>query len=380
MIWKKYTIHTTEEAEDLVSAALYELGITSVEIEDKRPASEAEMMGLFGDVVPEMPEDDHLAQISFYLECPGDEAGTEAAAGDAAAGDEAAGDAAEEESAEAAHAEILNQVRASLKEMRSYADIGEGTITTSRTQEEDWVNNWKQYFHQFRVDDLLIVPSWEEPELQTDGAADQTASAGSDAAGGVKHLLRIDPGTAFGTGKHETTQLAIRALRKYLKSGDRVLDIGTGSGILGIIALKEGASEVFGTDIDPQVIPAIEDNLERNGMTGCAFNYVIGNIVDDPDTQAAVGRAAYGRAAFGPGVCGSESAGFDICVSNIIAEILTGITPQAARFLKKGGLFLTSGILTGHEQLVYDAMAQAGMTVIETARQGDWFMIAARSY
>ena len=335
MIWKKYTIHTTSDAEDLVSAALYDLGITSVEIEDKRPASKEELMGLFGDVVPEMPKDDHLAQISFYLE-------------DTENKGNVSGRASCDEGADS-HEAILARVREALDEMRPYADIGEGRITVSETEEEDWINNWKQYFHQFRIDDMLIVPSWEEPDF---GCED------------VERILRIDPGTAFGTGKHETTQLAIRALRKYMKTGDKVLDIGTGSGILGIIALMDGAAEVVGTDIDPQVTPAIADNLARNQLTDDHFGHVIGNVIDDPSTQEAVRLAA--------------PDGYDICVSNIIAEILSDITPVAARYLKKGGYFLTSGILSGHEQLVYDAMAAAGLTVIETQKMGDWFMIAAR--
>ena len=326
MTWKKYTIHINSDAEDLVCAALYDLGITSVEIEDKQPASQSELMGLFGDVVPEMPEDDHLAQILFYLE--------EAAAGEAAEPDRS-------------HEAVLEKVRAALDELRAFGDIGEGRITTDTTEEEDWVNNWKQYFHQFRIDDLLIVPSWEEPDFGCEE---------------VEKILHIDPGTAFGTGKHETTQLAMRALRKYIKPGDKILDIGTGSGILGILALMDGAESVFGTDIDPQVLPAVEENLERNGLKDAPFTCLIGNIVDDPEVQETV-RAA------GP---------YDICVSNIIAEILTGVTPQAAVCLKDGGLFLTSGILTGHEHLVYDAMEKAGFTVIETNRMGDWFMIAAR--
>ena len=330
MTWKKYTIHINSDAEDIVCAALCDLGITSVEIEDKKPASESELMGLFGEVVPEMPKDDHLARVSFYLE---------EADGDSCGGQEnmPADD----------HEELLAKVRAALDELRAFSDIGEGRITTDVTEEEDWVNNWKKYFHQFRIDDLLIVPSWEEPDFGCEE---------------VEKILHIDPGTAFGTGKHETTQLAVRALRKYIKPGDKILDIGTGSGILGILALMDGAKSVFGTDIDPQVLPAVEENLERNGLADAPFTCLIGNIVDDPETQKAVGEA-------GP---------YDICVSNIIAEILTGVTPEAEKCLKKGGLFLTSGILTGHEHLVYEAMEKAGFEVIETNRMGDWFMIAAK--
>ncbi|MDO4478194.1 MAG: 50S ribosomal protein L11 methyltransferase [Lachnospiraceae bacterium] len=318
MQWIKYTIHTTEEAEDLVTDALSVLGYDSVEIEDKAPISFEEQTGLFGDVVPEMPEDDHLADISFYTE---DTEDTET---------------------------VIAKVTAALEGLREFIDIGEGTIVTSVTEDEDWVNNWKQYFHQFTVDDILIIPSWEEVEPENDAAM----------------VLRIDPGTAFGTGKHDTTQLAIRALRKYIKAGDAVLDIGTGSGILGIVALKSGAGKVFGTDIDTNILTAIEDNFRKNDIDPVTFPYVIGNIIDDEDTKAAARMIS--------------PEGYDICTANIIAEILKDITPAAFEQLKPGGIFITSGILDGHEGVLEEALEKAGMAIVERTRMGDWYSYVAR--
>ena len=314
MEWIKYTINTTADAEELITASLNEIGISGVEIEDKRPVDAAANAGLFGEVIPEMPEDDQLARISFYL------------------------DYAEDQEA------VLSRVRESLEELRAFADIGSGTISRSVTKDEDWINNWKQYFHQFYVDDILIVPSWE------------AAEGGENAA----MVLSIDPGTAFGTGKHETTRLAIRALRHYLNKGDRILDIGTGSGILGIVALKEGAGHVFGTDIDDNVTEAIRENLEKNDIDPRDFEFVIGNIISDKATQEKAGE------------------GYDIVVSNIIAEILVDITKQAYRTLKDGGLYLTSGILKGHEDIVYRALADEGFEVLGCEALGDWLSIAAR--
>ncbi|MBQ0059699.1 MAG: 50S ribosomal protein L11 methyltransferase [Lachnospiraceae bacterium] len=327
MEWIKYTIHTTEEAEDLVTATLAELGIYSVEIEDKAPIPEEQNTGLFGEVVPEMPEDDHLADISFYMEADAD--------------------------AES----VIANVAANLNALRDLADIGDCTITTSMTAEEDWINNWKQYFHQFYVEDILIVPTWEDQEAEPAEEDKEPAM-----------VLRIDPGTAFGTGKHETTQLAIKGIRRYLKDGDTMLDIGTGSGILGIIALKTGASRVYGTDIDPQVIPAIADNLEKNDVDPANFPYVIGNVVDEAEAQAAVENdPAY-----------NDGQGYDIVVANIIAEILFDITPVAVRYLKKGGVYITSGILEGHQHIVYEAMEKAGLTILEDNQMGEWHGIVAR--
>lgn len=318
MQWIKYTIHTLEETEDLVIEALNGLGYDSVEIEDKAPISFEEQTGLFGEVVPEMPEDDHQAYISFYTD--------------------------DSEDSET----VAARVREALNALRLFTDIGEGSVAVSATADEDWVNNWKQYFHQFMVDDILIIPTWEETEPENKAAL----------------TLRIDPGTAFGTGKHETTQLAIRALRKYVKSGDKVLDIGTGSGILGIIALKSGAASVFGTDIDDNIIPAIQDNFEKNDIDAKDFPYIIGNIIDDEETVKKAQEAA--------------TEGYDICTANIIAEILKDITPAAFKQLKKGGIFITSGILKGHEGILEEALKENHMSIVEVNTMGDWLSYVAR--
>ena len=316
MEWKRFTIHTTEEAEEPVTALLAELGIEAVEVTDKRPFSAEESGGLYGDVVPEMPEDDHLAELSFYMEKDAD------------------------------CDSLLKELRSRLEALRNTMDIGSGRIEESVTREEDWINNWKDYFNSFRVDDILIRPSWESDKTE---------------AGDAAMVLEIDPGTAFGTGAHESTQLAIRALRKYLKSGDSFLDIGTGSGILGIIALKSGASEVFGTDLDPNTLPAIEENLEANGLSDSHFVRVLGNIADDPAVQEAAGFAHY-----------------DVVAANIIAEILSEITPRVPAHLKEGGYYITSGILEGHEDIVIDAAEKAGLRVTEINRLGEWMSIVFR--
>ncbi|MDO4619892.1 MAG: 50S ribosomal protein L11 methyltransferase [Lachnospiraceae bacterium] len=317
MEWNKYTIHTTEEAEDMVSGMLAELGFEGIEIEDKRPMTAEESGGMFGDVVPDFGPDDHLADISFYADKDEDSS------------------------------EIIRKVEEALEELRSFMEIGEGTISLSETAEEEWINNWKEYFHSFRIDDILIEPTWEKGSAQEKDAA---------------MVLHIDPGTAFGTGAHESTQLAIRSLRKYLKEGDRFLDVGTGSGILGIVALKSGASHVFGTDLDENTLPAISDNLLENDIREEDFERVLGNIADDPATQEKAGFGIY-----------------DVACANIIAEILTEITPQIPAHLKKGGYYITSGILQEKEHLVIDAAEKAGMQVVEIMHQGEWSGITFRN-
>ena len=320
MEWMKYTINTTEEAEDLVCSMLNDFGIMNVEIEDKAPVSPGENGGYFGDVVPDLGFDDHTAKVSFYQEIP-------------------------EDDPEFDEDEILRKVGRGLLDLQNMGvKIGSAQIDISTTAQEDWANNWKQYFHQFMVDDILIIPSWEDVEPE------QEASM----------VLRIDPGIAFGTGKHESTQLAIRGLRKYLKDGMRVLDIGTGSGILGIVALKSGAGYVLGTDLDVNTLEAIGENIEKNGVDPESFAYVIGNIQDDPAIQEYAGGD------------------YDIVVADIIAEILAGITPVVPNHLKKGGIYITSGILITHAQVVRDAMTAAGFTIIEENEMGEWESIVAR--
>ena len=344
MKWRKYTIHTTAEAEEPVAAMLSELGIESVEIEDSMPHPPEESGNMFGDVVPEMPQNDDRARISFYVEIPEQKE-------DAPLTPDRDRDIPQQE------AELLHAVKSHLDEMRAFCRIGEGKVTLSETEDKEWINRWKDYFHRFFVDDIEIIPSWEEAE------PDQEASM----------VLHIDPGTAFGTGKHETTQLAIRQLRKYLSasekeempgSGKAVLDIGTGSGILGIIALRSGAEFVYGTDIDPVAFPALDENLVKNGIADSDFARVCANVISDEQALEAVKAA--------------RPEGYDIVTANIIAEILEDLTPYIPELLKDGGIYITSGILREKEPLIRGALKKAKMKILEVTYQGDWCSVTAR--
>lgn len=315
MRWNRFTIKTKTEAEDRIICALGEIGIEGVEIQDRQPLTEEEKARMFVDIMPEGPEDDGTACLSFYLE-----------------------EDADKES-------ILRDVREALDELSSFMDIGEGTIEESWTEDKDWINNWKEYFHQFYVDDILIVPSWEEVK-----AEDRD-----------KMILHIDPGTAFGTGMHETTQLVIRQLKKYVKDGDQLLDVGTGSGILGIVALKLGAAHVLGTDLDPCAISAVEENRASNGVSEKDFDLIIGNIIDDPAVQE---KAGYGK--------------YDLVAANILAEVLLPLTPVAVKHMKQGAYYITSGILDVKEEAVVSAVKEAGLTLVEVTRQGEWVCVTAR--
>jgi len=315
MKWNKYTLKTTSKAEDIVISTLADLGIQGVEIEDKQPLTEEDKRQMFVDILPDMPEDDGVAYLNFYLE-PEDD-----------------------------NEAILKRVEEELEELRVFLDIGEGTIIRSETEDKDWINNWKQYFHQFYVDEILIIPSWEEVREEDRD----------------KMIIHIDPGTAFGTGMHETTQLCIRQLKKYVKPGDEVLDVGTGSGILSIIALKLSAGHALGTDLDPCAVSAVEENKAVNGIPEGAFDMLIGNIIDDRQVQE---RAGYEK--------------YDIVTANILADVLIPLTPVIKSRLKPGGIYITSGILDVKEQEVREAVEGAGLAVVEITRQGEWVSVTAR--
>ena len=315
MKWKSFRLKTTTQAEDIVSSMLADLGIEGVQIEDKIPLTAADKEQMFVDILPETEADDGIAYLSFYLE---EDADTES---------------------------ILKNVRQELEEMSEFMDLGECSIEESETEDVDWVNNWKQYFHQFYVDDILIIPSWEDVKPEDED----------------KMVIHIDPGTAFGTGMHETTQLCIRQIRKHVTPDTEILDVGCGSGILGMLALKFGAKQSVGTDLDPCAIDATYENMEVNGISKDQYEVMIGNIIDDKAVQDKVGYECY-----------------DIVVANILADVLVALTPVIVNQMKKGGIYITSGIIDDKEETVVEAVKKAGLEVLEVTYQGEWVSVTAR--
>lgn len=315
MKWKKFTLETTTDAVDYLGSMFDDIGIEGMEIEDNVPLTESETKGMFIDILPELPPDDGTARVSFYLD--------------------------EDEDTE----EKLKAVREGLEEISQFVNIGTAKITESETDDKDWINNWKQYFKQFYVDDILIIPSWEEVKPEDRD----------------KMIIHIDPGTAFGTGMHETTQLCIRQLKKYVTKDTELLDVGTGSGILSIIALKLGARHAVGTDLDPCAVPAVEENKEVNGIPVEAFDMMIGNIIDDKEVQDRVGYEKY-----------------DIVTANILADVLVPLTPVIVHQMKPGAVYITSGILDVKEDVVKEAVVAAGLEVVEVTHQGEWVSVTAR--
>lgn len=319
MKWKKFTVKTITDAEDIIISTLYDIGLEGAQIEDKVPLTPLEKEQMFVDILPDGPEDDGIAYLSFFVE--------------------------DSEENPVDSDELTAKIKQELDGLRNFMDVGEGSVMVSETEDIDWINNWKQFFHQFYIDDLLVIPSWEEvkPEDQD------------------KKILHIDPGTAFGTGMHETTQLCIRQLKKYITPKTELLDVGTGSGILAIISLMYGIKHAVGTDLDPCAVEAVQENMKANNINPASFDMMIGNIITDKAVQDQVG---YGK--------------YDIVVANILADVLVPLTPVIVNQLKAGGIYITSGIIDNKEQVVRDAVTQAGLEVIDVTYQGEWVSVTAR--
>ena len=316
MKWNKYSIQTTTDAVDMISSALNDIGIEGIEIEDNVQLTKEEAKSMFVDFIPDLPPDDGRAKVNFYIDSEEDDGS------------------------------MLEKVKAELEDLRMFIDIGEGTITESETEDKDWINNWKQYWHTFTIGNLYIKPTWEEVTEEMKGHP----------------VLSIDPGTAFGTGSHETTRMVIKQLEKYVKDGDNVLDVGCGSGILSVVALKYGAAHAFGTDLDPNAIIASHENSEQNNITSEQFEVIEGNIIDDKKVQDACGYECY-----------------DIVCANILADVLEPLSVNIHRHMKHGAYFITSGIINTKEEEVVEAFKKnPELEIVEINHDGEWVNVTAR--
>ena len=296
MKWNRYTIKTTTEAVDLISCMLAELGIEGIEIQDNVQLTQEEAKTMFVDFIPELPPDDGTAKVNFYIDADEDDN------------------------------TILGKVEEGLEELRTFVNVGDATVTESQTEDKDWINNWKQYWHTFTIGDLYIKPTWEPVTDEMKG----------------HQVLSIDPGTAFGTGSHETTRMVILQLQKYIKGGEEVLDVGCGSGILSVVALKYGANHALGTDLDPNAIIASEENAQQNDIAPEKLEVIEGNIIDDKAVQ--------------------DRCGYEI-----------------TQHMKPGAYFITSGIIDTKEQEVAECFKKnPELEIVEINHDGEWVNITAR--
>ena len=316
MKWNRYSIKTTTAAIDLLSSALDDIGIEGIEIQDNVQLTQEEAKTMFVDFIPELPPDDGTAVVNFYIDSEEDD-GT-----------------------------LVKKAEQEIEDLRMFVDVGDGTITRSETEDKDWINNWKQYWHTFTIGNLYIKPTWEEVTEEMKGHP----------------VLSIDPGTAFGTGSHETTRMVIKQLEKYVKDGDNVLDVGCGSGILSVVALKYGAAHAFGTDLDPNAIIASHENSEQNNITSEQFEVIEGNIIDDKKVQDACGYECY-----------------DIVCANILADVLEPLSVNIHSHMKHGAYFITSGIINTKEEEVVEAFKKnPELEIVEINHDGEWVNVTAR--
>lgn len=316
MKWTKITLQTMVEAIELVSDMLNEMGIEGIEIIDNVPITEEEKKAMFIDILPELNTEDKSAIISFYLEEDCDVTDT------------------------------VLKIKDGLEELSSFVDIGTGHIDISKTEDVDWINNWKAFFKPFRVDDTIVIkPTWEPLTDAKEGDL----------------VIEIDPGTAFGTGSHETTKLCILALKKHIKEEMKLLDVGFGSGILSIVGSKLGASKVVATDIDPNATVAALENIEVNHISQETIEFLSGDIITDESLQSKIGYESY-----------------NIVVANILADIIIPLSAVIGKHLKTGGLFISSGIINMKKEQVKEAIIQNGFEILEINEMGDWVSIVAK--
>ena len=317
MRWIKLTIDTTTEAVDMISYELGELGVEGIEVEDKIPLSEADKKAMYIDILPDnIPDDDGLAKVSCYIE--------------------------EDVNID----ELVANINNMLSDIKDFFDIGTGKITIGSTEDKDWINNWKQFFKPFKLyDNIVIKPTWEElGEVDKDDI-----------------VINIDPGTAFGTGSHNTTKLCIGQLKEYIVPGkSTVLDAGCGSGILSIIALKLGAKSAYGIDIDELAVRASLENMEINGIDSSLMDVVIGDVIGDKEFANSIVKE------------------YDIVVANILANVIIPLSGVIAPFMKKDAVFITSGIINTKEEAVKEALLANNFNIIDTVYMGDWVSVIAK--
>lgn len=340
--WVRYRIRTIPEAEDVIIGELTELGLSGAQIEDNVPLTAAEKEQIYTYDADD-PVNDGIAYVSFYTELKED--GSVTLYGDRA--DEAG----------VTPDALRTRMEEALSAIREHMEIGDGTLDLSLMDDAEWKDNWKQFFRRFYVDDILITPSWEAEDPSKDSADLKTPA----------YTLMIDPGCAFGTGAHETTQLAIRAVRKSIEAHPHasVLDIGTGSGILAILALMFGAEKAVGVDVDAFTEEAVKQNMESNGTDPARFEMRIGDLLED-------GALREELKALSP-----AGGGYDIVIANILPVVLTPLTPFVPRFLKAGGVYITSGILCEKEETMRGILEREGFRIVEITRQGEWCAIVS---
>lgn len=314
MDWLEITIHTTTAGADIVSEKLIMEGATGTMVEDRADIPDpTKPNGIWEIIDPKlidsMPED---VLVHAWFEP-----------------DEKLAD----------HLNALQGQMAELKQLLPDFDLGSLQLDTVNVHDQDWSEVWKRFYKPFRAGRRLVVkPTWELYDAQPNDL-----------------VIEIDPGMAFGSGTHETTGMCMELLEDAMKPGDRVMDVGTGSGILAIGAAMLGATDVLAVDIDPSAVKVARENIEHNGLQD-RIKAVEGNLLEGIDGQC------------------------ELCVANIIADVICMFAQPLNAHIVPGGLFICSGIIKEREQDVVDALTAADYTILEIRRKGEWVAMLSRRH
>ncbi len=321
MEWLEVTIKTISPAIDLLGARLTAIGYDSFIIDDSEDFSEfLKDNTQYWDYVDEelAQKMQNVSQIRLYI--PHD----------------------------AQAPEQIAQLKSELEVFRAQnpdTDLGSLEVSLQNLQEEDWEESWKQYYQPIPIGQrLLIVPQWLSPE-------------------NPEHRIPVvlDPGMIFGTGAHASTQMCLRALEQTIHGGERVIDLGSGSGILSIAALLLGAKEATGVDIDPKAEDIARENAALNGLTAPQFNAVTGNVIGDRAMMESLSQG-----------------GYDVVLANIVADVIIPLSAVVPHFLRPDGIFICSGILNTRLPEVERALEAAGLTITQREMQEDWCRLSAK--
>lgn len=347
MMWTQITINTSCEAVDLLSAFLDEKGVEGIMIEDNVPLTDEDKKAMYVDIPLVTGENDGMAKVSCFVPM------------------EQKGGVSDMENISLDIENLKADIAAELIRLKEFIPVGSMSIETSVTEDTDWMNNWKKFFKPFRLyDNIVIKPTWEELEDKRDGDI----------------VVEVDPGMAFGTGSHETTKLCIGQLKKYLKAGDSVFDVGTGSGILSIISSMLGAGFVHGMDIDEVAVKAAKENAEKNGIGEDRLVFTCGNLLGENvigrDDSYSLTGAYKGQADISDNLYLNRK--YDIVVANILAEVIIPLSAVIGQYLEKDGYYITSGIIKEKEAAVKEALVANGFEIIDVVRMNDWVSVVAK--
>lgn len=320
MQWIELTIATAPAGIELVAARLTALGFDSFIMDDQQEFHDfLEQNRQYWDYVDEELEEKMagVSQIRLYVEDTPQAVET---------------------------ASYLSEQLSLLRRQFPSVDFGPLTVSAAGCRDEDWENSWKQYYQPLPIGEkLLVVPQWLHPE---------------NPEGRIE--VRLDPGMIFGTGAHASTQMCMKALEQCIHGGERVIDLGSGSGILSFTALLLGAATATGVDIDPKAEDIARENAAMNGLDGSRFTAVTGNVIED--------RARMEELAEG---------GYDVVLANIVADVIIPLAPVVPHFLRKDGVFLCSGVLNVRLDEVKAALEAAGLTITGCNQMDDWCQLSA---